>query len=60
MLCEISPQPARSKPVRVVVMVSVGALRLAVDRWAEEQGGRPFADYVKEAFADLKAELAEA
>ncbi|AGS22456.1 TetR family transcriptional regulator protein [Rhizobium etli bv. mimosae str. Mim1] len=38
----------------------VGALRLAVDRWAEEQGRKSLADYVSETFAYLRAELANA
>ncbi|ANK86308.1 MULTISPECIES: TetR/AcrR family transcriptional regulator [unclassified Rhizobium] len=59
-LCEIWPQAERRRALRVVAMVSVGALRLAIDRWAEEQGQKSLSDYVREAFADLKAELANA
>ncbi|RFB91495.1 TetR family transcriptional regulator [Rhizobium leguminosarum bv. trifolii] len=59
-LCEIWPQAMRRKALRMVAMVSVGALRLAIDSWAEEQQRKPLADYVKEAFADLKAEVTDA
>lgn len=56
-LCELWPQARRRKALR---MVSVGALRLAIDTWAEEEGRKPLADYLKEAFAGLKAELSDA
>lgn len=59
-LCELWPQARRRKALRMVAMVSVGALRLAVDSWAADQGRKPLADYLKEALAGLKAELCEA
>ncbi|MDK4742354.1 helix-turn-helix domain containing protein [Rhizobium sp. CNPSo 3464] len=59
-LCELWPQTTRRKALRMVAMVSVGALRLAIDSWAEEQGRKPLAQYVKEAFVSLKAELSDA
>lgn len=59
-LCELWPQAGRRKELRLVAMVSVGALRLAIDGWAEEQGRRPLADYLNEAFVVLKAALREA
>lgn len=56
-LCELWPQAKRRKALRIVAMVSVGALRLAIDTWAEEKGRKPLATYLNEAFAALKAEL---
>ena len=59
-LCELWPQTERRKALRMVAMVSVGALRLAIDSWAEEQGRKPLADYLEEALVSLKAELSDA
>lgn len=59
-LCELWPQARRRKALRVVAMVSVGALRLAIDGWSAEKGRKPLADHLKEVFAGLKAELGEA
>jgi len=59
-LCELWPQVRRRKALRMVAMVSVGALRLAIENWAEEQGRKPLAAYLKEALASLKAELSDA
>ncbi|MBB3138295.1 AcrR family transcriptional regulator [Rhizobium pisi] len=56
-LCEMWPQISPRK-ARMLAMISIGALRLAIDGWMEEQGRRPLADCVREAFADLRAELA--
>ncbi|MCX8475357.1 MAG: helix-turn-helix domain containing protein [Sphingomonas sp.] len=56
-LCELWPQPERRNALRAVAMASVGALRLAIDAFAEEGGRRPVADHVREAFGNLGAEL---
>lgn len=56
-LCELWPQTARRTALRMVAMMSVGALRLALDAWAEEDGRRPLADHLHEAFAGLEAGL---
>lgn len=56
-LCDLWPQPKRRKALRVVAMVAVGALRLAIDTWADEGGKKPLAKYLEEAFASLKVEL---
>jgi AcrR family transcriptional regulator len=52
-LCERWPQRTREE-LRVTAMVSVGALRLAIDAWAEEDGRRPLEDHLAEAFVHLK------
>lgn len=56
-LCQMWPQPKRQPALRIVAMMSVGALRLAIDNWNRDQGKRPISIYLKEAFADLKSEL---
>jgi hypothetical protein len=38
-------------------MMSIGALRLAIDRWKGDQGKRPMSIYLNEAFADLKSAI---
>ena len=50
-------QPHRQAALRVVAMMSVGALRLAIDNWNRDQGKRPLATHVKEAFACLDKEI---
>ncbi|MBR1156837.1 TetR family transcriptional regulator [Bradyrhizobium sp. JYMT SZCCT0428] len=56
-LCQMWPQPKRQPALRIVAMMSIGALRLAIDNWNRDQGKRPIAAYLKEAFADLKSEI---
>jgi AcrR family transcriptional regulator len=56
-LCQMWPQPKRQPALRIVAMMSIGALRLAIDNWNRDQGKRPIATYLKEAFADLKSEI---
>jgi AcrR family transcriptional regulator len=56
-LCQIWPQPKRRPALRIVAMMSVGALRLAIDNWNRDQGKRPIAIYLREAFAGLKSEI---
>jgi AcrR family transcriptional regulator len=54
-LCQMWPQPKRQPGHRIVAMMSIGALRLAIDNWNRDQGKRPISNYLKEAFADLKS-----
>lgn len=56
-LFEIWPKKERCDSLRLVAMVSIGALRLAVDGWLEHGGKRPLAKYIEEAFRNLKAEI---
>jgi AcrR family transcriptional regulator len=55
-LCQMWPQPKRQPALRIVAMMSIGAFRLAIDSWNRDQGKRPIAAHLKEAFADLKSE----
>jgi len=54
-LCQMWPQPRRQPALRIVAMMSIGALRLAIDNWNRDQGKRPISVYLKEVFADLKS-----
>ncbi len=53
-LCELWPAPKRRKELRVVAMVSIGALRLAVEAWSQSGGRHSLAKYVEEAFEHLR------
>lgn len=52
-LCELWPRVSQRKALQITAMTSVGALRLAVDTWAEKGGRKPIVFYVKEIFANL-------
>lgn len=56
-LCELWPKRENRERWRLVAMISIGALRLAVDSWIEQDGKRPLAKYVQEVFRRLKTEL---
>lgn len=56
-LFAIFPAPKRREALRLVAMVSIGALRLAVDDWLEQGGNRPLASYIEDTFTALKAEI---
>ncbi len=53
-LCELWPAPKRRKELRVVAMVSIGALRLAVEAWNQSGGRRSLAKYIEDAFEHLR------
>lgn len=57
-LCEVWRQPERRPGLRMVAIVSIGALKQATQRWAEQGGApRPMADLFGEAIAGLMSEL---
>jgi AcrR family transcriptional regulator len=56
-LCQKWPQPSRRAALRMVAMLSVGAMRLALDAWGADGGKRPLKKYVRDAFATLRAEV---
>ena len=53
-LCELWPQPERAASLRIVAMVSVGAMRVAKEAWRQEGGHRPLAEHLRESFAALE------
>jgi AcrR family transcriptional regulator len=56
-LCELWPAKGRRDRLRLVAMASIGTLRFAVDAWLEQDGKRPLAKYIQDAFENLKAEI---
>lgn len=56
-LCEVWRQPQRRPGLRIVAMVSIGAMRLAIEAWRNQSGQRGAADFLEDAFASLKAEI---
>lgn len=56
-LCELWPRPKRRASLRIIAMVSIGAMRLAMETWRQENGKRSLAKYLRENFATLKAEI---
>lgn len=56
-LVERWPDPARSHALRLVAMVSLGAMRLAIEAWIQAGGDRGAAPFLEEAFAQVRAEI---
>jgi AcrR family transcriptional regulator len=56
-LCELWPGKERREGLRFVAMAAMGATRLAVDTWLAQDGKRPLAKYIQDAFKTLKAEI---
>src|SRR6266436_5981371 len=56
-LCELWPGKKRQPALRLVAMAAIGAMRIAVEEWSQHDGKRPLAKFVREAFANLKAEI---
>lgn len=52
-LCQIWPDPDQRLRLRLVAMVSLGALRLALESWGADQHGRTAASFLEELFAQL-------
>ncbi len=56
-LCEVWPAKSRRARLRLVAIASIGANRVAVDSWLEQNGKRSLPSYFRDAFNDLKAEM---
>jgi len=56
-LCELWPQCERHSALRMVAMVSIGAMRLAMQIWRQHGESRPLADYLRESFAILENQI---
>jgi AcrR family transcriptional regulator len=56
-LSELWPGKRRRDQLRLVAIVSMGAMRLAVDIWLEQDGKHPLAKHIRDAFRNLKAEI---
>lgn len=51
------PQPERETALRLVAMLSIGALRVSLETFNREEGQRPIAILLNEAFDALEAEV---
>jgi AcrR family transcriptional regulator len=49
-LCELWPEAERRASLRMVAMVSIGAMRIAKEAWLQAAGKRPLSDYLRESF----------
>lgn len=56
-LCERWPAPEQRDGLRMVAMAAIGALRVAIDRFAAAEGRRPLLDIVEAAMMDLHENL---
>lgn len=52
-LCQVWRQPARRPSLRLVAMVSIGAMRLAIRGYSEEKDQRSVAEWLEETFRTL-------
>ncbi|PLZ03186.1 TetR family transcriptional regulator [Burkholderia sp. WAC0059] len=52
------PDPKRRASLRLVAMMSIGAIRIAAEQWSEEMGSRPLEHYVHKAFTRLRETVA--
>lgn len=51
------PDPGLRGTLRLVAMVCIGAMRIAIDQWADSGGKQPINTYLQRALADLKVEV---
>lgn len=57
-LCEVWRQPERQVALRMVAIISIGAMKLTTQAWGNQSGQKkPMADMFREALASLKSEL---
>jgi AcrR family transcriptional regulator len=56
-LCELWPQAKHRAGHRIVAMVSIGAMRVAMEAWRNEGGKKSLAKYLRETFATLESEI---
>ncbi len=56
-LCELWPVPERRAELRMVSMMSIGAMRLAMEARRQQDGQRPLAAYLRESFAVLRGRI---
>ena len=52
-MCELWPSPGRRDGLRLVAMVAMGTLRLALDKWKQNDAAHPLAYYLRHAFTLL-------
>ncbi len=54
-LCELWPAPERRPSLRMVALVSIGAMRIAKEAWLREDGRQPLSRYLEEAFDTVES-----
>jgi len=52
-MCELWPAPGRRDGLRLVAMVAMGTLRLALEKWKQDEAAHPLAHYVRQGFTLL-------
>jgi AcrR family transcriptional regulator len=52
-MSELWPSPGRRDGLRLVAMVAMGTLRLALDKWKQNDAAHPLAYYIRQGFALL-------
>jgi AcrR family transcriptional regulator len=52
-MCELWPAPGRRDGLRLVAMVAMGTLRLALDKWKQNDAAHPLAYYLRQGFTLL-------
>jgi AcrR family transcriptional regulator len=52
-MCELWPSPGRRDGLRLVAMVAMGTLRLALDKWKQNDAAHPLAYYLRQGFTLL-------
>ncbi len=56
-MCELWPSPGRRDGLRLVAMVAMGTLRLALDKWKQNDAAHPLAYYIRQGFTLLAKQL---
>lgn len=56
-MCELWPLPGRRDGLRLVAMVAMGTLRLALDKWKQNDAARPLAYYLRQGFTLLSKQF---
>ena len=56
-LCELWPAPEMRDSLRMVAVVSIGALRVAKEAWQRDEGRHPLAKYLTDSFATLQKSI---
>jgi AcrR family transcriptional regulator len=52
-MCELWPSPGRRDGLRLVAMVAMGTLRLALEKWKQNDAAHPLAHYLRRGFTLL-------
>jgi AcrR family transcriptional regulator len=56
-MCELWPSPGRRDGLRLVAMVAMGTLRLALDKWKQNDAAQPLAYYIRQSFTLLSKQF---